>query len=289
MLKHHFAEPTFSGRAVVLGAGGFVGSSTVRKLTAAGMEVLPLTRQELDLETPQAADTLAGMLRPDDALIFISAKAPVKNVSMLLPNIRMAEAVCGAIEKSPVAHVVYVSSDAVYADSPDPLSETSVAEPGALHGVMHLTRELALRHICDAPLAILRPTLIYGADDPHNGYGPNSFRRLAAAGKDITLFGEGEERRDHVCVEDVADLLCRMVSHRSEGVLNAATGVVTSFREIAEHVVALAPQTVSIKTTPRSGPMPHDGYRPFDPTATRTAFADFHYTPLSDGLAIAVK
>lgn len=289
MLKHHFAEPTFSGRAVVLGAGGFVGSSTVRKLTAAGMEVLPLTRQELDLETPQAADTLAGMLRPDDALIFISAKAPVKNVSMLLPNIRMAEAVCGAIEKSPVAHVVYVSSDAVYADSPDPLSEISVAEPGALHGVMHLARELALRHVCDAPLAILRPTLIYGADDPHNGYGPNSFRRLAAAGEDITLFGEGEERRDHVYVEDVADLLCRMVGHRSEGVLNAATGVVTSFREIAEQVIALAPQTVSIKTTPRSGPMPHDGYRPFDSTATRTAFADFQYSPLSDGLAIAVK
>jgi hypothetical protein len=27
--------------------------------------------------------------------------------------------------------------------------------------------------------------------DPHNGYGPNRFRRLAAAGQEIVLFGEG--------------------------------------------------------------------------------------------------
>ena len=30
------------------------------------------------------------------------------------------------------------------------------------------------------PVGILRPTLVYGANDPHNGYGPNRFRRLAA-------------------------------------------------------------------------------------------------------------
>jgi len=48
------------------------------------------------------------------------------------------------------------------------------------------------------PLAILRPTLVYGAGDPHNGYGPNRFRRLASANQPIVLFGEGEERRPAV-------------------------------------------------------------------------------------------
>jgi UDP-glucose 4-epimerase len=41
----------------------------------------------------------------------------------------------------------------------------------------------------------VRSTLIYGEGDPHNGHGPNRFRRLAAAGQEIVLFGEGEERR----------------------------------------------------------------------------------------------
>ena len=65
---------------------------------------------------------------------------------------------------------------------------------------MHLVREVMLRSALTAPLAILRPTLLYGAADPHNGYGPNRFRRLAAAGQDIVLFGEGEEQRDHVLI-----------------------------------------------------------------------------------------
>ena len=33
--------------------------------------------------------------------------------------------------------------------------------------------------------------------------------------------------------------------------------------------------------------MPHNGYRAFDPSATRQAFADFSYTPLEEGLALA--
>jgi nucleoside-diphosphate-sugar epimerase len=127
--------------------------------------------------------------------------------------------------------------------------------------------------------------LIYGADDPHNGYGPNRFRRLAAAGKEIVLFGAGEERRDHVWIEDVAELAVRMIARRSRGSLNAATGTVISFRDAAEAVAALFGRPVAIASSPRSGPMPHDGYRPFDVAATRSAFPDFAYTLPRAGFA----
>ncbi|HEV2097529.1 MAG TPA: NAD-dependent epimerase/dehydratase family protein, partial [Stellaceae bacterium] len=113
---------------------------------------------------------------------------------------------------------------------------------------------------------------------------PNRFRRLAAEGKDIVLFGEGEERRDHVLVDDLAELVYRILVHRSTGTLNIATGEVLSFREIAERVTALAPRKVAIKTSPRQGPMPHNGFRPFDITECRSAFPDFAYTALDDGL-----
>jgi hypothetical protein len=52
-------------------------------------------------------------------------------------------------------------------------------------------------------------------------------------------------------------------------------------------VTASAPKKVAIKGSPRSGPMPHNGYRPFDNAATRAAFPDFSYTALSDGIAKA--
>jgi nucleoside-diphosphate-sugar epimerase len=183
--------------------------------------------------------------------------------------------------------VVNISSDAVYPDEPLPLSEKTPAAPSTFHGAMHLAREIAVRETVKAPLAIVRPSLLYGAADPHNGYGPNRFRRLADAGGDIWLFGEGEERRDHVFVDDVADLVVRVLKHRSCGILNAATGEVHSFREIAERAVAIAGRAVAISGSPRQGPMPHNGYRPFTTEAVRRAFPDFRYTSLADGMARA--
>jgi nucleoside-diphosphate-sugar epimerase len=149
---------------------------------------------------------------------------------------------------------------------------------------MHLAREIAFG-VLKAPLTILRPSLVYGADDPHNGYGPNRFRRLANAREKIVLFGEGEERRDHVLVDDVAEIILRTLKRRSVGSLNIATGEVHSFRAIAERVVAAATAAVAIESSPRSGPMPHNGYRPFDIAAARAAFPDFRFTPLADGIA----
>lgn len=284
MLEHANDLPIKPARAVVLGAGGFVGKATVERLRADGSAVLASGRTHVDLLAPNAAAQLSDQLRADDALVIASAKAPCKNAEMMRDNIAMMATICKTLHAAPVAHVVYISSDAVYGDEPVPLTEDSPAAPGSLHGAMHLAREIMLREVCRCPLAILRPTLIYGASDPHNGYGPNRFRRLAAAGEPIRLFGEGEERRDHVLVDDVADIVRLVLMHRSRGVLNLATGTVTSFREIAEMVVAMYPTRVRIEPSPRHGPMPHQGFRPFDISATRAAFDDFHYTPLPEGL-----
>jgi len=287
MLEHLNSSSIPPARTVILGARGFVGNALTRRLEADGAEILALGRQDLDLLAADAAERLAVELRETDSLVVISAKAPVKNHRMLTDNIEMMVAVCDALEKVTPAHVVYVSSDAVYADSDGPLDEASSAEPGALHGAMHLTRELMLGSVTDAPLAILRPSLLYGADDPHNGYGPNQYRRLAAEGRAIGLFGRGEERRDHVLIDDVAELIFRVLMRRSQGILNIATGEVTSFHEIADMVLGHFDGAAGIDYKPRSGPMPHNGYRPFASDACKAAFPDFTYTPIADGIAKA--
>ncbi|MCE9520536.1 MAG: NAD(P)-dependent oxidoreductase [Verrucomicrobia bacterium] len=284
MLTHLHSSARKPSRAVVLGAGGFIGGAIRRRLEKENIPTLAIGRSTFDLLSPGASGSLSAALQPDDTLIFVSAKAPVKNPAMLIENLRMGEVVCAALQGQPVNHVIYVSSDAVYKDNPEPLSETSCAEPGSLHGVMHLAREVMLRSAYVGPLALLRPTLVYGLDDPHNGYGPNRFRRLAAKGKEIILFGEGEERRDHVAVEDIAELASLIVKHRSVGTVNATSGEVVSFRELAEFCAAQFPSRVAIKGSPRSGPMPHDGYRPFAPSAALTAFPDFQFTYWRDGL-----
>ncbi len=285
MLEHLNSTASAPQRVVILGVGGFIGGTCLKRLREESVPILGLARAEIDLLEEDATEKLVEHLLPSDALVVVSAKAPVKNNEMLLDNIAMMKSVCDALEQCIVSQVVYISSDAVYADSMQPLTEESSAEPGSLHGVMHLARELMLRNSTTAPLAILRPTLVYGANDPHNGYGPNRFRRLAAKGSEIVLFGEGEERRDHILVDDIAEITYRTLFHRSQGVLTIATGQVASFREMAERVVAHFEDPVPIKDSPRQGPMPHDGYRAFDVAATYKAFPDFKYVSAQEGLA----
>ncbi len=285
MLIHGHSEARRPSRVVILGSGGFIGAAIARRFACDDIPVVRLGRPGLDLLTPGAAQALARVLDPQDVLVFASAKAPCKDLAMLRENIAMAQAVCGALKAKPPAHLVYISSDAVYKDFNGPLTESSCAEPGSLHGVMHLAREVALRAAYPGPLALVRPTLVYGADDPHNGYGPNRFRRLAATGKEIALFGEGEERRDHVDVEDVAELVRLIVLHRSAGIANAVSGQLASFRELAEFVASEFTPVVSVRGSPRVGPMPHNGYRPFDNRAVLSAFPGFRFKPWKEGLA----
>ena len=287
MLKHRLPTSTPADRVVIIGAGGFVGKAVADNLRARGTQIVGVAHRDIDLLATDAATQLASMLRKSDTLVMIAAQAPVKNNAMLVDNLRMMAAVCTALDSVRVEHVIYVSSDAVYADADTPLTEASCAQPASLHGVMHLARETMLADACKMPLCILRPTLIYGASDPHNGYGPNRFRRLAQRGEEIVLFGAGEERRDHVYIDDVAEIVARCAVHQSEGVLNIATGSVTAFREIAEKIAAMAPRKPAIRTTQRTGPMPHRGYRAFDAASTARAFPDFHYTPLERGLALS--
>jgi nucleoside-diphosphate-sugar epimerase len=284
VLNHLNVAPQSPGRVVVIGAGGFVGSTIRKQLEADGVTTLPLTRKEMDLLADGASAKLKGLLATTDSVVMVSAVAPAKTVPMLMQNVKMAEAVCAALAEVEVAHLVYISSDAVYVDDASPVTERSPCAPSTIHGMMHAVRELMLKNSTKAPVAVLRPTLIYGVADPHNGYGPNRFRRQAAKGEPIMVFGEGEERRDHVLVDDVAKITALVLAHRSAGALNVATGESVSFNEIAQIIAKQYGGQVACR--PRQGPRPHLLHRFFDITNCLKAFPAFHYAPLAEGLEL---
>ncbi|HXH33194.1 MAG TPA: NAD(P)-dependent oxidoreductase [Plantibacter sp.] len=270
----------------MLGSRGFVGSTLLAHLSQLDWPAEGISSQALDLTADGAAESLAAQLRANDSLVFVSGLTPDrgKDAATFERNIRMVRAVAEALALQPVAHVVNIGTDAVYSDDANPVRESSCASPSSLHGAMHLAREVILTDVCRSAgiaLVLLRPSLLYGPGDTHNGYGPNRFARNGPAEGKIGLFGEGEEQRDHVFIEDVARLISAVLERGSTGVVNVATGTAASFREAAELVAELSPAEIAVEGTPRANPVTH---RHFDIAATREAFPGFGWTPLRDGL-----
>jgi nucleoside-diphosphate-sugar epimerase len=282
-LEHRQNPPAEPARVVVLGSRGFIGAALVRDLQAAGIPTLAVASADLDLSAPDAAAALTALLRPEDTVVFLSALTPDKgrDIATSMRNLRMGEAVAAALQAQPVAHLVYISSDAVYPFESGLVSEATPAAPTDLYGAMHRTRELMMQQAFKGPLAVLRPTLVYGAADTHNSYGANRFRRMAQKDGKIVLGGKGEETRDHVLIDDLVAMIREVLRHRSHGTLNLVTGQSVTFDELARLVAGLFSPAAEVVHTPRQSPVTH---RHFDSAARRRAFPEFRFTPLADGL-----
>lgn len=284
MIKHLNQAAQTPGRVVLTGARGFIGATLRRQLDTLKIPNLALTSSDVDLSGPSASDRLSALLRPGDSIVMLAALTPDKgrDVATMMKNFAMMRGVCATATQVDCAHFVYFSSDAVYNSADSRVTEDTPASPQDLYGAMHHTREIMARNLPKVPVLVLRPTLIYGLDDTHNSYGPNRFRRAAQKEGKITLFGGGEETRDHIHVDDVAALTVRCLLRRSTGTLNVATGISRSFREVAEIVARQFGDTVRVVETPRANPVTH---RHYDIAETVKAFPDIRFIPLEEGVA----
>ncbi len=269
-------------RVVILGSGGFISNALEDLLVKSKINFITYKRKDLDLAKDDSASILVKNLKTSDVVIFIAAKAPVKDEGMLIFNLQIGKTICEVLKIIKVKHFIYVSSDAVYADSASPLNESSLTIPSSLHGIMHLTREVMIKNVFEGSLCIIRPSLIYGPRDPHNGYGPNKFIRLAKKNLDIEIFGNGEEQRDHVFIDDVANIFLILILHQATGILNIATGKLNSFLSIAEVAIDSLKSKSNIKKISRSRPIPHNGYREFNISNFKKVFPNFEYKNFND-------
>jgi nucleoside-diphosphate-sugar epimerase len=278
-------------RVVVLGASGFVASDLLRHLGDLRIPSVGVGSRQVDLCGADAPARLAGFVRDDDAVVVVSALTPDKgkDVGTFMRNLAMGAHLSAFFDRASCAHLIYISSDAVYADAVTLAREDSCASPSTFHGLMHLVRERMLAQAMQrigCPLMVLRPSLLYGARDTHNGYGSNRFLRAALAAQPVTLFGAGEERRDHVYVRDLSDIIGRCLMRKSCGVLNVATGTAVSFAEVVQIIGDVSGRQVMVQSAPRATPVTH---RHFDITSLVKAFPSFRPTSLRDGLRAFIE
>ncbi|MBI3011659.1 MAG: NAD(P)-dependent oxidoreductase [Candidatus Omnitrophica bacterium] len=291
MLTHASEAPSRPRRVVVLGASGFVGADLIEHLRGHEVPTLPLSSADVDLRQAESVERLVQLVDEGDSLVIVSALTPDKgkDVKTFMANLTMGAHVSAFLSRVRLAQVVYVSSDSVYDDQASLIDETTRCAPQTFHGLMHLARERMVTSALQplkTPLLIIRPSLLYGARDSHNGYGPNRFLRSAREEARIELFGQGEETRDHVYIKDLSRLIGLGLLHGSQGVLNVATGQSVSFRKVAELVASMADHPVWIECRPRTGPISH---RHFDIKTLLSRFPTFRLTPLQEGLADTLR
>lgn len=269
------------GRLVVLGATGFVGRHVADRARELGWEVLGLSSKDLDLTSPRGSEILSGIFRDGDTIVHGAAVVPARNAVEVSQNLLMTQSVVDAIAGHEITQLVVVSSDGVYGSESSVASESTPCSPDTMHGIMNLAREMICHGVATPVFTIVRPSAIYGVGDTHNSYGPNRFISQMFDSGEISIFGEGAAIRDHVFIDDVADVIVRAITARESGVINIASGHSISFAEVAELVCQSGPDGSHVTVV---GSESSPTFRNYDISKLVRLFPDFHPTSPAVGI-----
>lgn len=278
-------------RIVLLGHTGFIGRAIVKQLEAAGEDVVGHSSASLDLRKREALAILDPVADAGTTLIVAAALTPDRGrgVDTLSDNVAMMTNLSRYLGEHRFGKCVYLSSDAVYPFGDSPVDERSAVEPADLYALAKYAGERVLQVGADASgtaFLIVRPTAVYGPGDTHDSYGPNRFARSAVREKAIRLFGEGEETRDHIYVEDAARAIIALAGSNAVGVMNVATGTSRSFGDVAADLTRLSGEPIEVVSQPRRGPMTH---RHFDIARLRAVLPGLRFTTFEDGLRATLE
>jgi UDP-glucose 4-epimerase len=283
--------PPPPSRIVLLGHTGYIGSRLAGAFKAAAPDVPVVVRSApgLDLTQPESADALAALLLPDAVLVICAAikKQLGDTPEIFSQNLAIVTNVCRAVAARPVRRIVFFSSAAVYGEDVQHgvITESTPVQPTSLYGIGKFTAErLLLRTAQQQPntsLLVLRPALVYGPHEPAYYYGPSGFLKLARAASPITLWGDGEELREFLFIDDVVALTTQLAFGDVAGVLNVVSGVSYSYAQALAVVAKLTGGQPALTSRPRS--KEKVDHR-FDATALVQACPHFTFTALDEGL-----
>jgi UDP-glucose 4-epimerase len=279
-----------SGRVLVTGGAGFIGSHIAEAYLAGGWEVVVLDDLSrgheknvpagarlvrADIRSPEARELLAtGKF---DVLNHHAAQIDVR-VSVDSPALDADINLVGFVNllegagTGRVKRVVFASSGGVIYGDPEivPTPETAPKLPISPYGVSKLSGEYylraigALRGFEGIPM---RYANVFGPrQDPKSEAGVVSiFVSRLLAGQKLTVFGDGRQTRDYVFVKDVAraNVLASTVAlPAGDGLdapaLNIATAVQRNVLELAETVSKVMGRMAELEFAP---PRPGELFR----------------------------
>ena len=284
-------SPLYPGRVVVLGHSGFIGRSLTGLFAGRAVDVHGFSSGEVNLRDAAALDRLDPFVDSNTTIFVCAALTPDRGATIdaCLDHIALSANLARYLSRRTARKVVFVSSDAVYPMVATAVDESTPTNPVGAYAVAKFTSERLMEMGVapqQTPLLIVRPTAVFGPGDTHNSYGPNRFVRTATMDHTVRLFGQGEELRDHLFVDDLARILSDLGVAQTTGVLNIATGTSRTFGSIVEVLRTLTPEPFEVVNAERGGAITH---RSFDIKRLTEAVPRVQFTPFEDALRATVS
>jgi ADP-L-glycero-D-manno-heptose 6-epimerase len=315
---------------VVTGAAGFIGSKLVEGLNRCGItEVIAVDnlahadkfRNLAGCEIADYVDQaefIAGLERYEgavEALLHQGACSDTMEADgryMIDNNYRYSKRLLEWCQEEEVP-LLYASSASVYGAGPEFREERRCEQPLNVYGYSKFLFDQLVRRLLPqstAQVAGFRYFNVYGPNESHKGrmasVAYHAYQQLLSAGK-VKLFvgsagyGNGEQRRDFVYVEDVVDVNLWFLERREvSGVFNCGTGRAQSFNELAAAVINASQGTrYSVKELVSRGlieyvPFPpgllekYQSYTQADLARLRAAGYGGEFRPVEEGVAAYV-
>ncbi|MBI2840977.1 MAG: NAD-dependent epimerase/dehydratase family protein [Acidobacteria bacterium] len=272
---------------LITGAAGFIGSALARGLAARGWGRVVGLDTVLPPQSAAAPGVSESALFPglilrcdirerEQVARIVEAEAPdtivhvagrtgmrgsVKDpAGYYATNVRGTENVLAAAGRLR-CHVVLISSGSIYGDVSEPVEETFPLPPPSNPYIetKRLAEDAALQNADrrGCPTTILRVFTVYG---PHQRaeMAIRTFVSKIWAGQPVTVYGEGNARRDFLHVDDCVEGILRAVEKPPalSEIVNLATGISTSLTDLLAVIGRSLERPVRVENVPTPDGIP---------------------------------
>jgi UDP-glucose 4-epimerase len=251
-------------RVLVTGGCGFIGSHIVDKLIQEKHDVYVVDnlvtghKQNVSQNIPimdcdinsDMMDKVVQDFKPEVIIHQAAQVSVAHSINDMLydekVNIHGTVKIIDLAKKYDVKKIIFASSAAVYGNPVTlPVDLNHPTEPLSPYGVSKLSVEYYLKMantLSGLDYTILRYANVYGPRQDAHGEGGviSIFSDCLANGNPPTIYGDGEQTRDFVYVEDVASANVQALSLGHNQVLNVSTGEEISVKNLFETMQEVA-------------------------------------------------